>query len=68
MTDRKDNYINTPIEEGIKRYMEECKSNPKHGLVTICFPELSQKFVEELHEEIEHVLEDHFGVIVMVDV
>ncbi len=36
---RKDNHTNTPIEEGIQRYLEECHWSPKQALVTLVFHE-----------------------------
>lgn len=68
MSNRKDNHVNTPIEEGIHKYIEESLEYPKHGLLCLVFPELDQKAVEMLAEEIEEILEDKLNTLVMVDV
>ncbi len=65
---RKDNHINTPIEEGVQRFLEESQYNPKFGLVTLVFHEYPQEVVEQMYEEIEQVLEDHFQTVVTIDV
>lgn len=68
MSNRKDNHINTPIEEGIHKYIEESQWNRKFALVTLVFHEYPQEVVEQMYEEIEQVLEDHFQTVVTVDV
>ncbi len=68
MTDHKENYIKSPIEEGIQRYLEESQNYPKHGLICLVFPELDQATVEMLAEEIEEILEEKLNTLVFVDV
>ncbi len=65
---RKDNHVNSPIEQGLCNAIKEAQEHPKFGLVTLCFHEYTQAQVEEIYEEIEEVLEDYFGSIITVDV
>lgn len=67
MTNR-DNHVPTQTEYAIKNYLEECKNNPKHGIATFVFPELSQQEVDNISEDIAEFLEDRLGVIVNVDI
>lgn len=62
------NYVRTAIEEGVRRAVEETKNYPKHGLVCLVFPELPQYVVDQMHEEIEQILEDKLNTLVMVDI
>lgn len=68
MNNRKNNHVNTQLEEAIHSAVEECRNNPKHALVTLVFHEYPQEVVEQMYEEIERVLEDHFQTVVTVDV
>lgn len=59
--------IDDPITIGIHEYIEHIYNEGRGGLVTLFLPDLPQRVVDEIGEDIEAILEYHLGTKVLVD-
>lgn len=59
--------IDDPISVGIHEYIEKINNREHGGMCCLFFPDLPQRVVDEIGEDIEAILEYHLGTKVLVD-